>query len=156
MFPLYSNSKGSGAAVWVRRLVQTFAGCICYKNHHSRAGSYLWPLAAARLWVMSLEKRDKRWHFVLFITSSTVCTGRWRKLSLPEPKLTKQNYCVPSDAWASSHSDQSSLSAWRNRKSLDTHWANEANILIRLAWFPGWTESSLGAVILLVLPYGVP
>ena len=56
-------------------------------------------------------------------------------------------------AWASTQSDQSSLSAWRKLGSLATYWA-QAKTLIRLGGCPGWSESSLGAVILLVLSRG--
>ena len=55
-------------------------------------------------------------------------------------------------AWASAQSDQSSLSAWRKLGSLATQWA--AKTLIRLCRCPGWSESLLGAVILLVLSWG--
>ena len=57
----------------------------------SRTGSYRWLFAPARLWVMSLEKRDKRKHFGLFVTSSTVHIDRWRKLLIFEPKHDKTN-----------------------------------------------------------------
>ena len=50
-------------------------------------------------------------------------------------------------AWASAHSDQSSLSAWRNYGSLATlksaqPWLN------RLDGCPGWSESSLGKQVI--------
>ena len=57
---------------------------------------------------------------------------------------------------------ESSLSAWRNLRSLATHWTHSEDsdqtgqmprkILIRLGWCPGWSESLLSAkTILLVL-----
>ena len=48
---------------------------------------------------------------------------------------------------------ESSLSAWRNLGSLATHWAQRR--LIRVSRCPDWSESSLGAqIILLVLSWG--
>ena len=48
--------------------------------------------------------------------------------------------------------DQSSLSVWIKLGSLATHPLNAMKTLIRLGGCPGWSESSLGAqVILLVL-----
>ena len=38
---------------------------------------------------------------------------------------------------------ESSLSAWRNHRSLAFHWAHST--LVRLGGCPGWSESSLGA-----------
>ena len=56
-------------------------------------------------------------------------------------------------AWASAQSDQSSLSAWSKLHSLATHCAHNET-LIRLGECLGWSESSLGAkVILLVLSW---
>ena len=47
-----------------------------------------------------------------------------------------------------------SLSTWRNIGSSATHWA-QAKTLIRLGGCPGWSESSLGTqIILLVLSWG--
>ena len=59
-------------------------------------------------------------------------------------------------AWASAQTDQSSLSAWRDLGSLASHWAHSRRkTLIRLGGCLGWSESSLGAqVILLVLSRG--
>ena len=49
---------------------------------------------------------------------------------------------------------ESSLSAWRNNGPLATNWT-QVKTLIRLGGCPGWSKSSLGAhVILLVLSWG--
>ena len=87
MFSLYSNSKGSGVAVLVRRLVQPFDGQICYSTIISWAGSWQWPLASVRL----LCRLKKRINFRLFVTSLTVHIGRWRKFSTFELNHDKTN-----------------------------------------------------------------
>ena len=59
-------------------------------------------------------------------------------------------------AWASAQSDQSFRSLLEETLGPQLHIECTAKTLIRLGGFPGWSESWLGAyVILLVLPWGV-
>ena len=71
----------------------------------------------------------------------------------------------PGSAWASAQSDQSLLSALRNLGSFASHWRNLGPLLPtectvkthQTGRLPGWSESSLGAhVILLVLSCAGP
>ena len=93
----------------------------------------------------------------------------------PQHNKTNKMTFVPSEdsAWASAQSAQSSLSTWRNIGSSATHWAHckdslsawktfgpqlpierTVKTLIRMGGCPGWSESSLGAnIILLVLSW---
>ena len=154
---LCSTGKGCGAAVWVRRLVQEFPGRICYKNNHSRAGSCRWPLAvaAARLWVMSLEKKDKRKHFGLFVTSSAGPVEKQNYQHLSQNMTNQQNYCVSSEAYLDLPVQPLSLISLRcpceetggskipiehMKGKLWSDWLDS----------PGWSENSLGSLLFLL------
>ena len=66
--------------------------------------------------------------------------------SMTEPAKWPVHPARLGSAWASAQSDQSSLSAWRNNGSLATRW------VCRLSHdrIPGWSESSLGARVILL------
>ena len=69
----------------------------------------------------------------------------------PEHDETNKLICAPSEvssAWASSQSDQSSLSAWRRFGPLVSN-KRTAKTLFRLCGCPSWSESLLGAQIIL-------
>ena len=143
MFSLYSNSKGSDAAMWVRRHVQAFAGRICYKNCHLRAGSYLLPLAAAHLWVMSLEKKKTNENTFVYLSQArlSILADGESYQHLSQNRTNQQFFlCLAKPNQIS----LGILPVWPAALSQISAWNENSDQQVA---FPDESESSLGALL---------
>ena len=148
----YANNKGADQPAHPHSLISAFVVCcldsIISLDSIAEISTLASYCGCAGQFVSGLVGNSLR-HVLSCRGSFIIWAASWQN---------QQNGMCAQWILRSAQSYQSSLSAWRKLGSLATHWVHSTDQTGTLIWLggcPGWSESSLGAdVILLVLSQG--